>query len=180
MIHGTLELWSIIVACSAGVILGMVCFSREPWKGSTHLKRAAKDGCKNHYRHYSCFYCGRFFEGFVTRYYKMHWIFQFTHTLFFSDIYYLVFYHLPYSPSKKISDSNKWRRYKKMNLIPGNIFIILIKRSFYLFCNIFFFCVSGHAQHAPAPDTVVITAHDDTSGETEQSGTGYEPSDILS
>jgi len=66
-----------------------------------------------------------------------------------------------------------------MNLIPGNIFIILIKRSFYLFCIIFFFCVTGHAQHAPATDTVVISAHDDTSGETEQSGTGYEPSDYF-
>ena len=46
MIHGTLELWSIIVACSAGVVLGMGFLFPGTLKRDRFIKRAAKDGVK--------------------------------------------------------------------------------------------------------------------------------------
>ena len=46
MIHGTLELWSIIVSCSAGVVLGMGFLFPGTSRRIDSLKRAAKDGVK--------------------------------------------------------------------------------------------------------------------------------------
>ena len=76
MIHGTLELWSIIVSCSAGVILGMGWLFPGTSKRIDSLKRAAKDGVKITIGILPVFIVAAFFEGFVTRYYKMHWIFS--------------------------------------------------------------------------------------------------------
>ena len=61
LIHGMLELWSIIVACSAGVVLGMGFLFPGTLKRIDSLKRAAKDGGKNHYWHFAGIYCCSFF-----------------------------------------------------------------------------------------------------------------------
>ena len=74
MIHGTLELWSIIVSCSAGVVLGMGLLFPGTLKRIESLKRAAKDGVKITVGVLPVFIVAAFFEGFVTRYYKMHWM----------------------------------------------------------------------------------------------------------
>jgi uncharacterized membrane protein SpoIIM required for sporulation len=76
MIHGTLELWSIIVSCSAGVVLGMGFLFPGTLKRIDSLKRAAKDGVKITVGVLPVFIVAAFFEGFITRYYKMHWIFS--------------------------------------------------------------------------------------------------------
>jgi uncharacterized membrane protein SpoIIM required for sporulation len=74
MIHGTLELWSIIVSCAAGVVLGMGFLFPGTLKRVDSLKRAAKDGVKITVGVLPVFIVAAFFEGFITRYYKMHWI----------------------------------------------------------------------------------------------------------
>ena len=74
MIHGTLELWSIIVSCSAGVVLGMGFLFPGTLKRIDSLKRAAKDGVKMTVGILPVFIVAAFFEGFITRYYKMHWM----------------------------------------------------------------------------------------------------------
>ncbi|HEY0433988.1 MAG TPA: stage II sporulation protein M [Chitinophagaceae bacterium] len=76
MIHGTLELWSIIVSCSAGVILGMGFLFPGTMKRMESLKRAAIDGVKITIGILPVFIVAAFFEGFVTRHYKMHWLFS--------------------------------------------------------------------------------------------------------
>jgi len=76
MIHGTLELWSIIVSCSAGVVLGMGFLFPGTLKRIDSLKRAAKDGVKITVGVLPVFIVAAFFEGFITRYYKMHWVFS--------------------------------------------------------------------------------------------------------
>jgi uncharacterized membrane protein SpoIIM required for sporulation len=76
MIHGTLELWSIIVSCSAGVILGMGFLFPGTLTRIESLKRAAKDGVKITIGILPVFIVAAFFEGFVTRHYKMHWVFS--------------------------------------------------------------------------------------------------------
>lgn len=94
LIHGTLELWSIIVACSAGVILGMGFLFPGTSRRLDSLKRAAKDGVKITVGIIPVFIVAAFFEGFVTRYYKMHWIFS--SLILFSSASFIVWYFIIY------------------------------------------------------------------------------------
>jgi len=74
MIHGTLEIWAFVVSSSAGVILGMGWLFPGTVKRLDSLKRAAKDGTKLLVGVIPVFMVAAFFEGFVTRHYKMHWM----------------------------------------------------------------------------------------------------------
>ena len=94
MIHGTLELWSIIVSCSAGVILGMGLLFPGTMKRIDSLKRAAKDGVKITIGVLPVFIIAAFFEGFVTRYYKMHWIFS--SLILLSSATFIIWYFIVY------------------------------------------------------------------------------------
>jgi uncharacterized membrane protein SpoIIM required for sporulation len=94
MIHGTLELWSIIVSCSAGVVLGMGFLFPGTSKRIDSLKRAAKDGVKIIIGILPVFIVAAFFEGFVTRYYKMHWIFS--SLILLSSASFIVWYFIIY------------------------------------------------------------------------------------
>jgi len=94
LIHGTLELWSIIVAGAAGVILGMGLLFPGTLKRIDSLKRAAKDGVKITIGVLPVFIIAAFFEGFVTRYYKMHWIFS--SLILFSSATFIIWYFIIY------------------------------------------------------------------------------------
>jgi uncharacterized membrane protein SpoIIM required for sporulation len=94
MIHGTLELWSIIVSCSAGVILGMGLLFPGTSTRIDSLKRAAKDGVKITIGILPVFVVAAFFEGFVTRYYKMHWIFS--SLILISSATFIIWYFIVY------------------------------------------------------------------------------------
>ncbi|HEY2721359.1 MAG TPA: stage II sporulation protein M [Chitinophagaceae bacterium] len=94
MIHGTLELWSLIVSCSAGVILGMGFLFPGTAKRIDSLKRAAKDGVKIIIGIVPVFIVAAFFEGFVTRYYKMPW--PLSALILLSSATFIVWYFIVY------------------------------------------------------------------------------------
>jgi uncharacterized membrane protein SpoIIM required for sporulation len=94
LIHGTLELWSIIVAGAAGVVLGMGFLFPGTLKRIDSLKIAAKDGVKIIIGILPVFIVAAFFEGFVTRHYKMHWIFS--SLILFSSFVFIGWYFVIY------------------------------------------------------------------------------------
>jgi uncharacterized membrane protein SpoIIM required for sporulation len=71
LIHGLLELTAIIIACGAGVVLGKSVLFPGTIKRIDALKQGAKDGVKIVIGLVPVFIVAAFFEGFVTRYYKM-------------------------------------------------------------------------------------------------------------
>ncbi|MER3498515.1 MAG: hypothetical protein C4308_07720 [Chitinophagaceae bacterium] len=73
MIHGTLEIWGFVIASAAGIILGMGWLFPGTAKRLESLKRAAKDGTKLLVGIIPVLMLAAFFEGLVTRHYKMHW-----------------------------------------------------------------------------------------------------------
>jgi uncharacterized membrane protein SpoIIM required for sporulation len=94
LIHGTLEIWSFIVSSSAGIILGMGLLFPGTAKRLDSLKRAAKDGVKMIVGIIPVFMLAAFFEGFVTRHYKMHWIFNVL--ILFVSLSFIIWYFIIY------------------------------------------------------------------------------------
>ena len=71
LIHGLLELTAIIIACGAGMVLGKSFLFPGTIKRIDSLKQGAKDGVKIVVGLAPVFIVAAFFEGFVTRLYKM-------------------------------------------------------------------------------------------------------------
>ncbi len=71
MIHGTLELSALIIAATAGVVLGKSWLFPGTIKRLEALKQGAKDGAKIIIGLIPVFITAAFFEGFVTRHYHM-------------------------------------------------------------------------------------------------------------
>jgi uncharacterized membrane protein SpoIIM required for sporulation len=71
MIHGTLELSAITIAAASGIILGKSWIFPGTQKRLDAFKQGAKDGIKIIIGLVPVFIVAAFFEGFVTRYYKM-------------------------------------------------------------------------------------------------------------
>jgi len=70
-IHGTLELWSIIIAGAAGLMLGNSLLFPGTYKRSESLIRGGKDGLKIVIGLMPLFLVAAFFESFVTRHTEM-------------------------------------------------------------------------------------------------------------
>jgi hypothetical protein len=70
-IHGTLELWSMIVAGAAGLILGNSILFPGTYKRSASIMRGGKDGLKIVIGLVPLFLTAAFFESFVTRHTEM-------------------------------------------------------------------------------------------------------------
>lgn len=70
-IHGTLELWSIIIAGAAGLILGNSLLFPGTYKRSESLIKGGKDGLKIVIGLMPVFITAAFFESFVTRHTEM-------------------------------------------------------------------------------------------------------------
>ncbi len=70
-IHGTLELWSIIIAGAAGLIMGNSLLFPGTFTRTQSLIRGGKDGLKIVVGLVPLFLTAAFFEGFVTRYSNM-------------------------------------------------------------------------------------------------------------
>jgi len=70
-IHGTLELSALIISAAAGVILGRSWLFPGTMKRLDALKQGAKDGAKIIVGVMPVFMVAAFFEGFVTRHYRM-------------------------------------------------------------------------------------------------------------
>ncbi len=71
MIHGTLELSAITIAAASGIILGKSWLFPGTLKRMDAFKSGAKDGIKIIIGLVPVFIVAAFFEGFVTRYYRM-------------------------------------------------------------------------------------------------------------
>ncbi len=70
-IHGTLELWSIVVACAAGFILGKSILFPGTYSRAASILRGGKDGLKIVLGLVPLFLTAAFLEGFVTRHTEM-------------------------------------------------------------------------------------------------------------
>lgn len=71
LLHGLLELTAIIIACAAGIVLGKSFLFPGTIKRLDALRQGAKDGVKIVIGLMPVFAVAAFFEGFVTRHYKM-------------------------------------------------------------------------------------------------------------
>ena len=93
-IHGTLELWSIIVAGAAGLILGSSILFPGTYKRSASLLRGGKDGLKIVVGLIPLFLTAAFFESFVTRYTEMPlWL---SMTILFGSLSFIIWYFIIY------------------------------------------------------------------------------------
>jgi uncharacterized membrane protein SpoIIM required for sporulation len=71
LLHGLLELTAIIIACAAGVVLGKSFLFAGTVSRLDALRQGAKDGVKIIIGLMPVFVVAAFFEGFVTRHYRM-------------------------------------------------------------------------------------------------------------
>jgi uncharacterized membrane protein SpoIIM required for sporulation len=71
LIHGMFELTALIVGCSAGVVLGTSFLFPKTGRRLDAFREGAKDGVKMIIGLVPLFMVAAFFEGYVTRYYKM-------------------------------------------------------------------------------------------------------------
>lgn len=70
-IHGTLEIWAIVIAGAAGLILGNSILFPGTYSRATSIERGAKDGLKIVVGLMPVFIVAAFLESFVTRYSDM-------------------------------------------------------------------------------------------------------------
>jgi uncharacterized membrane protein SpoIIM required for sporulation len=71
LIHGMLELTAIIIACAAGVVMGKSFLFPGTIRRMDAFRQGTKDGVKMVIGLIPVFIVAAFFEGFITRYYKM-------------------------------------------------------------------------------------------------------------
>jgi uncharacterized membrane protein SpoIIM required for sporulation len=71
LIHGMLELTAIIITCAAGVVMGTGYLFPKTGRRFDAFREGAKDGVKMVLGLIPIFMVAAFFEGYVTRYYKM-------------------------------------------------------------------------------------------------------------
>lgn len=103
LIHGLLELTAIIIACSAGLVMVKSFLFPGTIKRMDSLKRGVKDGVKIVVGLMPVFMIAAFFEGFVTRHYKMPaWINAF---ILLTSLTFIVWYFIiyPVRLGKKLS-----------------------------------------------------------------------------
>jgi len=72
-VHGTLEIWSIVIAGAAGLILGNSILFPGTYARSVSFVRGGRDGLKIVFGLVPLFLVAAFLEGFVTRYDNMPW-----------------------------------------------------------------------------------------------------------
>ena len=75
-IHGTLEIWAIVIAGAAGLILGNSILFPKTYPRAVSFVRGAKDGLKIVLGLVPVFIVAAFFEGYVTRYANMPLVFS--------------------------------------------------------------------------------------------------------
>jgi uncharacterized membrane protein SpoIIM required for sporulation len=71
LIHGMLELTAIIIACAAGVVMGISFLFPGTKRRMEAFQQGTKDGVKMIIGLIPVFVLAAFYEGFITRYYKM-------------------------------------------------------------------------------------------------------------
>ncbi len=102
-IHGTLEITAFIFAAASGVILGKSFLFPGTIDRWTSFKQGAKDGLKILIGIIPILMIAAFFEGLVTRHYRMHW--GFSLSILLSSFIFIVWYFIiyPIRLQKKLS-----------------------------------------------------------------------------
>lgn len=93
MIHGLLELSAIVMACGAGAVMGISYLFPGTQSRLTAFKQGVKDGVKIVIGLLPVLVLAAFFEGFVTRHYKMPLLLNLL-LLFFSAVFGLYYFLL--------------------------------------------------------------------------------------
>lgn len=104
-IHGTLEIWAIVIAGAAGLILGNSILFPGTYSRSASIARGGKDGLKIVIGLIPVFVVAAFLESFVTRYSNMpFWLSAtiLTASLFFIAWYFIIY---PILLHKRITDT---------------------------------------------------------------------------
>ena len=94
LIHGLLELSAIVMSCGAGVVMGISWLFPGTQRRLTAFKDGVKDGVKIVVGLIPVLMLAAFFEGFVTRYYKMPLVLNLLLLLFSAA--FVLFYFLVY------------------------------------------------------------------------------------
>ena len=107
MLHGTLELWVIVVAGAAGIAFGNGWLFPGTYSRMTSLKRSAKRGLKIVVGTVPVFIVAAFIEGFFTRHYE--WPLTVKLTVIIASTCFVVFYYFiyPYLISVKSKEKSK-------------------------------------------------------------------------
>jgi uncharacterized membrane protein SpoIIM required for sporulation len=93
-IHGTLEIWSVVIAGAAGLILGNSILFPQTFSRSVSILRGAKDGLKIVMGLIPVFIVAAFFEGFITRYSNMPlWV---SLTILSTSVAFIIWYFVIY------------------------------------------------------------------------------------
>ena len=94
MIHGLLELSAIVIACGAGVVMGVSYLFPGTQSRLSAFKAGVKDGVKIVVGLVPVLVLAAFFEGFVTRHYKMPLVINLL--LLLACAFFVVYYFLVY------------------------------------------------------------------------------------
>jgi uncharacterized membrane protein SpoIIM required for sporulation len=94
LIHGLLELTAIIIACAAGVVMGVSFLFPGTRRRLEAFREGTKDGIKMIIGLIPVFVIAAFYEGFVTRYYKMP--FSLNLLLLLSSAVFVIWYFILY------------------------------------------------------------------------------------
>lgn len=117
-VHGTLELWSIIIAGAAGLIMGNSFLFPGTFSRAESLLRGGKDGLKIVVGLVPLFLVAAFFESFVTRYSNMPiWV---SITILGASVSFIVWYFILYPI----------QLHRKMNLLQSTNHIPLTNKNF--------------------------------------------------
>jgi uncharacterized membrane protein SpoIIM required for sporulation len=93
-IHGTLEIWAIVIAGAAGLILGTSILFPGTYSRSVSFLRGGKDGLKIVIGLVPVFLTAAFFEGYVTRHTEMPMALNFT--ILGASLAFIVWYFIIY------------------------------------------------------------------------------------
>jgi uncharacterized membrane protein SpoIIM required for sporulation len=93
-IHGTLEIWAIVIAGAAGLILGNSILFPKTYPRAVSFVRGAKDGLKIVLGLVPVFIVAAFFEGYVSGYANMPLVFSLS--ILGGSIFFIVWYFVMY------------------------------------------------------------------------------------
>jgi len=115
-IHGTLEIFAIIAAGGAGMMLGNGMLFPGTYSRTASFVNHAKNGVKIIFGLIPVFIVAGFFEGFITRYYQAHWIIRLPFIL--GSFWFIVWYFYIY-PRKLIRQNKKITTNKSLLISYG-------------------------------------------------------------
>ncbi|GAB4485402.1 MAG: stage II sporulation protein M [Raineya sp.] len=106
-LHGTIEIWSIVMAGAAGIVMGNSIFFPQTYTRRDSFRRGAEKGGKIMLGLVPFFLIAAFIESFVTRYADMPWLFKLL--IIFGSLALVIHYFVvyPYFVEKKLRSASR-------------------------------------------------------------------------